>query len=180
MSARHPSARPSSIAPSQPAPMLAPPPGQSSRRDSGAAAPAAAATGVRSVASHVVLVVDDAPADRDLLCLLLRAWGLRPVAAADGWEALVCARTLRPALVVTDLRMPRLDGRALLALLRAGAGTAHIPVLVVTGETGHAPGDREPVIGSSGVLRKPVDARALRRAVEALLAGARDPSDQRR
>jgi CheY-like chemotaxis protein len=94
------------------------------------------------VASHVVIVVDDVPADRDLLCLLLRTWGPRPVATADGWEALVCARTLLPALVITDPRMRRLDGRGLLALLRAGPEAAHIPVLVVTGEAGHTPGGR--------------------------------------
>lgn len=131
------------------------------------------------VALPLVLVVDDAAADRDLHCLLLRAWGLRPVAAADGWEALVCARTLLPALIVTDLRMPQLDGRRLLTLLRAAPATARIPVLVVTGETNAPPGTREPVAGSPDVLEKPVDVSVLRRAVEALLDGRSARADVR-
>jgi CheY-like chemotaxis protein len=124
-----------------------------------------------------VLVVDDAAADRDLHCLLLRTWGLHPVAAANGWEALVCARTLLPALIVTDLRMPQLDGRRLLALLRAAPETARIPVLVVTGALDESPVGREPVAGTPGVLAKPVDVAVLRRTVEVLLGRTFTPED---
>ncbi len=123
------------------------------------------------LAPRLVLVVDDAAADRDLHCLLLRTLGLHAVAAADGWEALVCARTLLPALVVTDLRMPHLGGRELLGHLRAAPETARIPVLVVSGDADELSAARGPVVGCAGVLTKPVDARAFREAVGALLGG---------
>jgi CheY-like chemotaxis protein len=115
-----------------------------------------------------VLVVDDVAADRDLHGMLLRADGLRTVDAADGWEALVCARTLLPDLVIADVRMPGLDGWALLARLRAAAATARIPVLIVTGGLHQV--DTFTRLGSRvALLGKPLSRDALRAAVAALL-----------
>jgi CheY-like chemotaxis protein len=98
--------------------------------------------------------------------------GLHPVAAADGWEALVCARTLIPALVITDLRMPGLGGRELLARLRAAPATAHIPAIIVS-----AGDDARAIAHGLGadLVAKPVALPALRTAVDALLGrgGAR-------
>ena len=121
-----------------------------------------------AASAPLVLVVDDIAADRDLHALLLRADGLRTVDAADGWEALVCARTLVPDLVVADVRMPGLDGWGLLARLRAAAATAGIPVLLVTGTlpAGDALTRLAPNVA---LLAKPLSRDALRSAVAALL-----------
>ena len=136
----------------------------------------------RSVAPSVVvpaarvplaLVVDGAAADRELHCLLLRQAGVRTVAAVDGIEALVCARTLLPDLVVADVRTRELDGWGLLARLRAAPSTAHIPVLLVTGEM--APARQVWMARGSGataILGKPLDLGAFRQVTGALLAPA--------
>jgi CheY-like chemotaxis protein len=115
----------------------------------------------------MVLVVDDNAADRDLHCLVLRAMGLNAVAAGSGWEGLVCARTLLPALVLTDVRMPGLDGWGMVERLRADPRTAAIPVVVVTGEAGETPRGGPPAVAA--LLQKPVDRASFRAAVDAAL-----------
>ena len=121
-----------------------------------------------------VLVVDDREADQDLHCLLLHRWGLRAIAASDGREALAYTRAVRPDAVVTDLRMPHLDGWGLLAHLRAAPETAGIPVLVVTAHEVDAPTERARTAGAAAVLLKPLDVRAFREALTRALASA-DP-----
>jgi CheY-like chemotaxis protein len=67
-----------------------------------------------------VLVVDDEPEVRNLLGALISEYGVTPALAADGEEALsLIERGLRPRLVITDLRMPRLGGVELAAALNA-------------------------------------------------------------
>jgi CheY-like chemotaxis protein len=66
-----------------------------------------------------VLLVEDNPRVRGPLVDLLSAWGYEVESASDGVEALQKVAQFAPALVVSDLRMPRLDGAQLLRELRA-------------------------------------------------------------
>lgn len=116
------------------------------------------------------LVVDDRVADQDLHCLLLQRWGMRTIAAGDGWEALAYTRAVRPDVVITDLGMPRLDGWALMARLRAAPETARIPVLLVTAHTGDVTALRARAAGALAVLGKPLDVTALQAALARVLA----------
>jgi CheY-like chemotaxis protein len=117
-----------------------------------------------------VVVVDDSAADRDLYCLVVRGLGLNAVAASTGWEGLVCARTLVPAAVLTDLHMCGLDGWRLRDVLAADPRTASVPVILITGDTGalrHARGR-----GFAALLSKPVELSAVQAALlDALAAG---------
>ncbi len=54
-------------------------------------------------------------------------------AAANGEDALVCLKSVYPNVVITDLDMPRMGGLELIAALKACAGTAGIPIIVVAG-----------------------------------------------
>ena len=119
---------------------------------------------------RTVLVVDDQAADQDLHCFLLQRWGLRAIAAGDGWEALAYTRAVRPDVVITDLEMPGLDGWGLLARLRAAPETARVPVLVVTAHAAPLTDARARAAGAAGMLGKPLDVRAFRDAVERALA----------
>src|SRR5512146_2832633 len=77
-----------------------------------------------------VLVVDDEPNARSGLEKLLRQEGYAVDAAADGAHALQIAADHPPDVVVTDLKMPKMDGIELLQKLRA---VYHdVPVIVVT------------------------------------------------
>ncbi|MBE7559936.1 response regulator [bacterium] len=79
-----------------------------------------------------ILVIDDEPAARDLLCRTLTEAGLYPVAAAGGEEGLALARTLHPAAIVLDVIMPRMDGWSVLRRLKRDPGLADIPVVLAT------------------------------------------------
>ncbi len=78
-----------------------------------------------------VYVVDDDDAVRDSLALLLEASGLRVEAFAAAAEVLVRCRDERPACVITDVRMPEMDGLELQQ--RLARLHAHLPVIVITG-----------------------------------------------
>ena len=77
-----------------------------------------------------VLIVDDDAASRELLEVRLRALKCEVASAVDGREALTAIRRETPALLLLDLRMPRMGGMELLRTLRRD-GT-DLPVIVIT------------------------------------------------
>ena len=79
-----------------------------------------------------VLVVDDSEVTRAILARTLRGAGFEVLEARDGAEGAMTALRERPAVVVTDLEMPTMDGFPLLRLLKADPASAHIPVLILT------------------------------------------------
>lgn len=107
----------------------------------------------RSATAHRrVLVVDDDARSREAVARLLAEEGYDTAVAADGEEAADLLAPWHPDLVLTDLEMPRLDGRGLMARVRTVLpGT---PVIVVSArglaETGTA------ALGAAGFFAKPV------------------------
>src|SRR5258706_16206101 len=79
---------------------------------------------------HTILVVDDDPAVSTVLLALLRQAGFHTLQAASGAEALECLNRSDIDAVVTDVRMPGMDGLQLLAKCRTR--WPDIPVLVIT------------------------------------------------
>lgn len=79
-----------------------------------------------------VLVVDDSEVTRAILVRTLRGAGFEVLEARDGAEGAMAALRDLPAVVVTDLEMPTMDGFPLLRLLKADPASAHIPVLILT------------------------------------------------
>src|SRR5205809_5297507 len=110
--------------------------------------------------SERVLVVEDEPAARLGLEQLVKSWGFVADSASDGEEALEKVTTFRPAIVITDMVMPRMDG---LALLRALPQTgADVTTLLLT-----AQGTVETAVeamkeGAYDYLTKPVDIQRLK------------------
>lgn len=79
-----------------------------------------------------ILVVDDSEVTRAILARTLRGAGFEVLEARDGAEGALTALRERPAVVVTDLEMPTMDGFPLLRLLKADPLSSHIPVLILT------------------------------------------------
>jgi two-component system cell cycle response regulator len=79
-----------------------------------------------------ILLVDDSEVTRAILSRTLRGAGFEVLEARDGAEGALIALRERPAVVVTDLEMPTMDGFPLLRLLKADPLCAHIPVLILT------------------------------------------------
>lgn len=100
----------------------------------------------------VVLIEDDRPS-LDLLTVYLEAADLDVVSAVDGEGGLDAVRRLKPAAVVLDIRLPRLDGWEVLSALKADEDTAQVPVLIVSIVDERA---RGLALGAADYLIKPV------------------------
>lgn len=79
-----------------------------------------------------ILVVDDEAAIRGLLIELLGDEGYTVISASNGRMALDLAQRQRPDLIVMDVMMPELDGPETVKRLRSDAGTAAIPVVLMS------------------------------------------------
>jgi signal transduction histidine kinase len=107
-----------------------------------------------------VVVVDDNADMRDYMVdLLARHWQVD--AYPDGRAALEAVRANPPALVVTDVMMPHLDGFGLLEELRSAPETAPIPVIVVSARAGEESSVEGLDAGADDYLVKPFSAREL-------------------
>jgi signal transduction histidine kinase/ActR/RegA family two-component response regulator len=114
---------------------------------------AGAASGEPESAQPTVLLVDDDRASLDLMVAYLEGSGLRLERASDGVEALRLTRELRPAALVLDIRMPRLDGWQVLDRLQVDPDTADIPIVVASVVDDRA---RGLALGAVAYLQKPV------------------------
>jgi DNA-binding NtrC family response regulator len=113
----------------------------------------------------LVLVVDDDGDWRALVADTLGDEGFAVVTVADGRAACECFRRVKPAVVVTDVEMPCMDGGELLAQLRRL--DRQLPVIVITAENVQ---DAPRFAGAFRFIRKPVTTDAVTTAVkEALL-----------
>ena len=81
---------------------------------------------------HSILVVDDSITARTLLKHILESAGYRVTTAVDGVEGYTALKTDAYSLVVSDVEMPRMDGFALTAKIRADKQLATLPVVLVT------------------------------------------------
>jgi len=118
-----------------------------------------------------ILVVDDEPTMREVTRLLLERRGFEIVTAKDGVTGLL-AFSANPnfAAVITDLRMPRADGRTLIATLRAKSPT--LPIICMTGVLDGAKNTEafKQQTGINTVLEKPFSDAALMASLERELA----------
>ncbi|PRY47741.1 PAS domain S-box-containing protein [Geodermatophilus tzadiensis] len=115
-----------------------------------------------------VLVADDNADMRDYVVRLL-APVHRVQAVGDGQAALEAAQADPPDLVVSDVMMPRLDGVALLAALRADPRTARVPVLLLSARAGQEAAVEGLAAGADDYLVKPFSAQELLARVDAHL-----------
>lgn len=84
-----------------------------------------------------ILVVDDEERVRNLLDSFLKKQGHEVVLAAHGEEALELAAKERPAMILLDVKMPRLDGLEVCRKLKQDQETSHIPVIMATAYKDH-------------------------------------------
>jgi CheY-like chemotaxis protein len=82
--------------------------------------------------TSTVLVVDDDDAIRDLVAMVLADAGYTVRTAADGAAAVALARATKPALILMDVNLPRLDGLSACRALRDDARTAKLPITIMS------------------------------------------------
>jgi CheY-like chemotaxis protein len=103
----------------------------------------------------LILVVDPDPDIRAMYAmgLSVSGWAAEPI--ADGREALAIAISRRPDVVVTEARVPGLDGIELCRLLKRDPDTRHIPILIVTSDAHEQQIAKAKHAGADEVLVKP-------------------------
>ena len=116
-----------------------------------------------------VLLVDDTRTLLSLIQVYLMGWEIEFHEAKDGLVGLAKARELQPDLIVSDVRMPGLDGFELCAAVRADAGLAAVPFVLLTSLTDETSRRKGRLVGASAFLTKPVSVEELRRTVGTLL-----------
>jgi two-component system cell cycle response regulator DivK len=115
------------------------------------------------------LVVDDTEDNRTIFGLCLEDGGFRVAYAVDGEDALAKVDSEKPALIIMDLAMPKMDGWEATRRIKANAATKDIPILVVTGTTTGDAVLRAKDAGAADVCMKPCRAEELLEKVRALL-----------
>jgi DNA-binding NtrC family response regulator len=111
------------------------------------------------VVAERVLIVEDDPATRTGLSELVQAWGFLTEEASDGEEAMRKITTLRPAIIVSDLVMPRMGGLELLRALQDQLTDLTFILLTAQGTIESAVGAIKD--GAYDYLSKPVDPQRL-------------------
>ena len=115
-----------------------------------------------------VHVIDDDDAARDSLAFLFESADIAVETYASGAAFLAVAPSLAEGCIVTDVRMPEINGIELLKRLRAQAIT--LPVIVITGHADIALAVEAMKSGAVDFMEKPFDDEAMLRAVRAALA----------
>ena len=116
-----------------------------------------------------ILVIEDNPANLDLMTYLLTAFGHAALTAPDGEAGLARARSETPDLVVCDIQLSRTDGYAVARQMKRDAALQAIPLVAVTALA--MVGDRDKVLaaGFDGYIPKPIDPETFVGRVEAFL-----------
>lgn len=117
-----------------------------------------------------ILVVDDNPANRDLVVALAQHRGHEALEASDGAEGLRLVRAQRPDLVIVDIQMPSMRGDEFVRRLRADQALASIEVAFYTGS--HKEAELQKMAQACGVTRilgKPAEAADILRLLDEVL-----------
>ena len=115
-----------------------------------------------------ILIVEDHPDSRDLLALYLRMQGYTVYTAEDGLEGLKLIQLDCPALIITDLSMPRLDGVEMIKRVRQIPECRNTPIIVMTA---FGSGEESAALkaGANQAIAKPIEYESLIHQINDLL-----------
>jgi CheY-like chemotaxis protein len=108
-----------------------------------------------------ILVVEDDPDNRAVICEVLEFYGMAVKTAENGVEGLEGLRDYVPTLILLDLSMPKMDGWEMLAHVKSDIALKTVPIVALTA---HAmPDDKKRVLaaGFDGYLKKPISVSTL-------------------
>jgi CheY-like chemotaxis protein len=116
--------------------------------------------------SLLALVVDDSMLIRHTMRRFLENRGFAVETAADGAEALALLKTARPQLILTDLKMPNVDGHKLIQALSADPELSTVPVVILAAKP--LPGESSEARANSVIYKDFNIETQLNRTLEAL------------
>ena len=120
------------------------------------------------VRAQVIMVVDDSITVRKITSRLLEREGYRVITARDGVDALEQLKKERPAVMLIDIEMPRMDGFDLTRNVRGDPRTMEIPIIVISSRTAPKHRSRASELGVNAYLGKPYEESELLLQIAAL------------
>jgi DNA-binding response OmpR family regulator len=108
-----------------------------------------------------VLLVEDDDVQRKALEAMLKSADYQVLLAGNGAQALLVAQDKKPDIILTDLGMPKMDGKALCSAIRANPALAGIYIVVITAIEGEIPRLESVLVGADDFIRKPVQREEL-------------------
>lgn len=112
-----------------------------------------------------ILIVDDDESARRLVSAMLKPYGYEVIPARDGAEGIELTNIHKPAVVLMDVVMPKIDGYTALGEIKKNPQTSSIPVIMLTGIYIARGKELAEVLGSNGYLTKPFSRKELVEAV---------------
>ena len=117
-----------------------------------------------------ILIVEDDPITMKVVSTVLQKSGHQTVSAEDGADAIYCLKNDNAFdLIITDIRMPYLDGRMLVKAVRMTHSLRHIPILLMSGVVGPKCISGLCQDGVTAFLAKPIKAEELLEYVDRCL-----------
>src|SRR5476649_1317036 len=117
-----------------------------------------------------ILIVEDSPTQAERLKYILRQQGYRLLVARNGREALAAIRERLPALVISDVVMPEMDGYQLCGHLKKDEQLKNIPVILLTSMTDPVDVIKGLECGADSFIFKPYDEQNLLARIAYMLA----------
>ncbi|UWQ94006.1 phosphate regulon transcriptional regulator PhoB [Rhodobacteraceae bacterium M385] len=124
----------------------------------------------------IVLVVEDEPAQREVLAYNLRAEGFSVVTAASGDDALIVVQETLPDLIVLDWMLPEVSGIEICRQLKSGAATSKIPIIMLSARSEDTDKVRGLETGADDYITKPYSVAELLARVRTQLRRVRPSS----
>jgi chemotaxis family two-component system sensor histidine kinase/response regulator PixL len=130
-----------------------------------------------NLVARTVLIVEDSDTSADTLEIaLLSVPGVSIIHAATGRKAWQLIQNQGVAAIITDLHMPHMDGFELIERVRAAGGAAHLPIIVISGDSDPKTPERVRRLGADAYFAKPYSPAAVRETLERLLHENSSPS----
>ena len=125
-----------------------------------------------------ILIVDDEPANVDMLIQELEEEGYTLLAAYDGEKALIMAQEHQPDLILLDVMMPKVDGFTVCRILKGSGKTVLIPIILLTALRANEDRVRGIEAGADDFISKPFDRDELLAKIRSLLRQKRYRDEQ--
>lgn len=116
-----------------------------------------------------ILIIDDNPAVRNTLELLLKDKGYASVSAEDGLDGLYKARQEKPDLILLDLMLPGMDGFKVCRMIKFDPSLKKIPVVILTSRMTEEDREAGFQCGADGYIMKATRAEVILKEIERLL-----------
>jgi len=119
--------------------------------------------------AQTILLVDDEPLWLDAMKIVLKDEGYRTITVTSGEEALLKLQTRKPDLIMTDVRMPVMNGFDLFQKIREIPKLARVPIVFMSSIDDYFAKRTARELGAQGYITKPSFTEDLKRSVESFL-----------